>query len=112
MRLSRASLMVFLARSQRMVAGLTQDQGQSRCREAWMWLAIKEQILKEAAGKKPPQLPPEQDKLLTNELGLQGAIHYRRLLDRFPTNEYPEAGRGPDETIENHYSRLKGMLDQ
>jgi hypothetical protein len=84
-----------------------------------MWLAIKESILKEAARKKqPPGDIPETedelkpvDKLHINELGTQGAIHYRRLLGRFPSGRYPEAQIGPDETIEHHYSRLKGLLN-
>ena len=84
-----------------------------------MWLAIKERILKDAAArKKPPGDLPETedelkpvDKLHINELGTQGAIHYRRLLGRFPSSRYPEAQIGPDETIEHHYSRLKSLLN-
>lgn len=71
-----------------------------------MWLAIKESILKEAAGR----VKDPADKLLVNELGVQGAIRYRRLLDRFPASEAPEAQRGPDETISDHASRLEKRL--
>lgn len=74
-----------------------------------MWLSIKE-----AAGRAKPKsaVGPAMDKMVRDELGLQGAIHYNRLLDRFPPDEAPEAQRGPDETISDHYSRLKRTLDE
>lgn len=68
-----------------------------------MWLAIKY-----FAAKAKPAI----DKLLLNELGLQGSIHYKRLLDRFPPDEAPQAQRGPDETISDHYARLNTLLDK
>lgn len=68
-----------------------------------MWLALKYHSAK---------AKPAIDKLLLNELGLQGSIHYKRLLERFPPDEAPQAQRGPDETISDHYSRLNTLLDK
>ena len=68
-----------------------------------MWLATKlsarrrEQRITEESG---PIIPPM--KVRQDQLGLEGAIEYRRLYEK-----HPDVELGPDETLEHHLVRLR-----
>lgn len=68
-----------------------------------MWLATKfsarrpEQRITEESGPKMPPMKARQD-----QLGLEGAIEYRRLYEK-----HPDVELGPDEDLEHHLVRLR-----
>lgn len=64
-----------------------------------MWLAAKN------ASKKPPRrkvLPVAPMAVRQKQLGVEGAIEYRKLFEN-----HPDVERGPDEDLQHHYERLK-----
>lgn len=79
-----------------------------------MWLATKH------ASKRPPRKrKPDPDEFTgppiapmlqrQNQLGLEGAIEYRKLYEKLFDVDPESATRGPDEGIQEHFDRLKNM---